>query len=56
MASLERDVESERHTAAAERKKLADLTHERDVLNKLHTQVCAWVGLGVSCSRAVQQP
>jgi hypothetical protein len=40
VASLEQDVEGERHAAAAERKKLAALALERDVLNKLRTQVC----------------
>jgi len=39
VASLERDVEAERHATAAEKKRLADLAHERDVLNKLRTQV-----------------
>lgn len=38
VASLERDVEAERHATAAEKKRLADLAHERDVLNKLRTQ------------------
>jgi hypothetical protein len=39
VASLERDVEAERHATAAEKKRLAELAHERDVLNKLRTQV-----------------
>ena len=39
MGSLERDVEAEQHATAAEKKRLAELAHERDVLNKLRTQV-----------------
>lgn len=39
MISLERDVEAERHATTAEKKRLAELVHERDVLNKLRTQV-----------------
>jgi hypothetical protein len=38
---LERDVEAERHATTAEKKRLAELAHERDVLNKLRTQVGA---------------
>jgi hypothetical protein len=32
-------VEAERHATAAEKKRLAELAYERDVLNKLRTQV-----------------
>lgn len=39
VASLERDVESEQHATTMEKKRLAELAHERDVLNKLRTQV-----------------
>lgn len=45
VASLERDVESEQHATTMEKKRLAELAHERDVLNKLRTQVCPTVAL-----------
>jgi hypothetical protein len=48
VASLERDVEAERHATTAEKKRLAELAHERDVLNKLRTQVGA--GMFKACS------
>jgi hypothetical protein len=51
VASLERDVESEQHATTMEKKRLAELAHERDVLNKLRTQVCLAV-LGLATAQA----
>lgn len=39
LCSLERDVEAAKHATEAERKHMEDLAHERDILNKLRTQV-----------------
>eukprot|EP00775_Hariotina_reticulata_P010077 gene10077-10232_t len=38
VASLERDVEASRRTTETEKKKIDELAHERDILNKLRTQ------------------
>lgn len=50
--SLERDVSLARHETDLERRKLADLMHERDVLNKLRTQVN--VALGMPAARSTR--
>jgi predicted nucleic acid-binding Zn-ribbon protein len=39
VSSLERDVEAARRTTETEKKKIDELAHERDILNKLRTQV-----------------
>lgn len=39
VASLERDVEAAKKEAESERKKLEELHHEREILNKLRSQV-----------------
>lgn len=41
VASLERDVEAARQAVVSEQKKMDELAHERDILNKLRTQVPA---------------
>lgn len=51
VASLELNVESEQHATMMEKKRLAELAHERDVLNKLRTQVCPTVALTCPASR-----
>uniref|UniRef100_A0A383VEV0 Cilia- and flagella-associated protein 58 central coiled coil domain-containing protein n=1 Tax=Tetradesmus obliquus TaxID=3088 RepID=A0A383VEV0_TETOB len=38
VASLKRDVDAARQAASSEQKKLDELAHERDILNKLRTQ------------------
>ncbi len=42
LASLERDLESRQKEVDAEKKKLEELMRERDVLNKLRSQVGGW--------------
>jgi predicted nucleic acid-binding Zn-ribbon protein len=44
VASLKRDVDAARQAASSEQKKLDELAHERDILNKLRTQVWRVVG------------
>ena len=39
IASLEREVETAKRAADFERKKMEELARERDILNKLRTQV-----------------
>jgi predicted nucleic acid-binding Zn-ribbon protein len=39
VASMKRDVDAARQAASSEQKKLDELAHERDILNKLRTQV-----------------
>lgn len=46
VASLKRDVDAARQAASSEQKKLDELAHERDILNKLRTQVCSWQLVG----------
>lgn len=49
-------MEAERHATAVEKKKLAELGHERDVLNKLRTQVCdhSWAAWHAGSSAATR--
>jgi hypothetical protein len=53
VASLKRDVDAARQAASSEQKKLDELAHERDILNKLRTQVWHQWRVGGAVQRIV---